>query len=143
MAKNLEIISFIIENKKYAMPINYIERVIRAVAITSVPESPENMLGIFNLHGATVPVYNIRRRLGHPEKAISTSDYFIVLEQHGHLLAIQVDRVDDVQDIPVQEADINETSPNNSLIKQALKIDGDVILLINPESMFEQLAVYI
>jgi purine-binding chemotaxis protein CheW len=142
MGKSSEFILFYIDKKRYAVPIQNIERVIRAVAITPIPESSENVLGVFILHGITVPVYDIRQRLGHPSKELVATDYFMVLKHQGQLLAIPVNQVDGIQNAEVQDEVENSISANTTLVKRVIKIGGNVILIINPVTMFEQIAVH-
>ena len=143
MTKDIEFILFYIDKKRYAVPIQNIERVLRAVAITAVPESPEFLKGVFNLHGTTVPVYDIRKRLGHPQREIVASDFFIVLKHCGQLLAIPVDQIEGIQHTTVPEETNSDISENKSVIDRVIKLGSIVVLLINPVSMFEQLAAHI
>ncbi|MCK5611347.1 chemotaxis protein CheW [Candidatus Pacearchaeota archaeon] len=86
---------FRINDQSYGIPLNDVQRVIRAVDITSLPEGPESILGIINVNGQMLPVLNIRKIFHLKEKDISVHDR-IILFQAKILICFVVDSVDGV-----------------------------------------------
>ena len=57
---------FKVKETNYGIPVSQVREIINLVEkITVVPDVPENMLGILNLRGATISVYDTRGIMGH------------------------------------------------------------------------------
>ena len=61
-----QLVSFVIVEQQYALPLSVVERVLPMVAMSPLPQAPPIALGVINLHGQVIPVLDIRRRLGFP-----------------------------------------------------------------------------
>ena len=68
--------------------------------VTSIPNSPECVLGVLNLRGAIVPIIDLRIRLGLPVRPYDEQTVVIVLrvksEEGIRVMGIAVDSVSDV-----------------------------------------------
>ena len=62
------IVVFALDEQRYALHLLAVERVVRAVEVTALPEAPEIVLGVVNVKGRIVPVINVRRRFRLPER---------------------------------------------------------------------------
>lgn len=93
-APPLRIVSFTLERSRYALPLDAVERVVPVVEFTPLPKAPEIVLGIVNLEGRIIPVVNVRRRFGHPDREVRLSDQLIVARTSRRPVALLVDRVD-------------------------------------------------
>ncbi len=69
-------------------------------AVTSIPNSPDCVLGVLNLRGAIVPIIDLRIRLGLPVRPYDEQTVVIVLrvksEEGIRIMGIAVDSVSDV-----------------------------------------------
>ena len=81
-------------------PATAVRELVRSVAIAPLPGAPSVIEGAINLRGRIVPVVNVRQRLALTELANSPGQFLIILETEGRLIAVRVDDVDDVTDIP-------------------------------------------
>lgn len=57
-------LSFTISGNVYAVPVKHIEESIQLTAITRIPRMPDYVLGVMNLRGKIIPVYDARIRMG-------------------------------------------------------------------------------
>lgn len=80
------------------LPGNCIERVIRAVEITPLPNAPEIVMGMIDVHGRVVPVINLRRRLGLSAREGSVEDHLILGSAGTRTVALLVDSVSSVRE---------------------------------------------
>ena len=62
-----------------ALGLESVEHVTKAVFVTPLPGAPELVLGLINFAGRLVPVVNVRKRLGLPERRTQLSDILIIL----------------------------------------------------------------
>jgi purine-binding chemotaxis protein CheW len=81
---------------RFALSMAVVERVVRAVEISPVPGCPPEMLGVINLHGRLVPVYDIRTRFGLTPQEVRVSDHLVIARTADRLVAVLVDAAVDV-----------------------------------------------
>lgn len=74
------------------------QRVVRAAAITPLPQAPEIVLGILDLQGQVIPVIDLRKRFRLPERELSCEDQFVVARSGALTLALVVDGTESVME---------------------------------------------
>lgn len=57
------------------------------------------VLGVLDFQGQVIPVINLRRRFGLPERALRTSDQFVIARAKLVTLALAVDGVESVLEV--------------------------------------------
>ena len=87
------LISLTLGEQRYALSLAQVERVIRALEITSLPKAPEIIMGVINVRGMVIPVINVRRRFHLPERRISPGDQIIISHTTRRRVALIVDEV--------------------------------------------------
>lgn len=118
-----KILIFNIDNQKYALHFSVVERVIRIVEITPVPKAAEILSGMINMHGAVLPVIDIRRLLGLSEREVSLSDRLIITKTAGVKVALLIDDI-----IGVSEYREQDIIPTGKIIPGLEYIEGVVKL---------------
>lgn len=58
-----EYLAFQLADETYAVPIEQVREIVKVPALTEVPRAPRDLLGVMNLRGEVLPVYDVRRRL--------------------------------------------------------------------------------
>lgn len=97
-----QLVSFVIVEQQYALPLSVVERVLPMVAVSPLPHAPSIALGVINLHGQVIPVLDIRRRLGFPTRDYGLTAHLLVARTHRRTLALPVDEVWGVQEVPAE-----------------------------------------
>ncbi|NLE10505.1 MAG: chemotaxis protein CheW [Actinobacteria bacterium] len=69
---------FVVDEQKYGLLISEVERIVRAVEVKPLPQSPPHVLGIINMQGRILPVIDLRRCLQRPPRDIQPEDHFII-----------------------------------------------------------------
>jgi purine-binding chemotaxis protein CheW len=108
---------FTLDERPYAVHLSAVSRVVRAAEITPLPKAPPIVIGVINLGGRIIPVVNIRRRFRLPERELEPTDQFIVARVSRseadasacRILALAVDAVVGVRDLPARETTTAET----------------------------------
>ncbi|MBF0138161.1 MAG: chemotaxis protein CheW [Magnetococcus sp. DMHC-1] len=70
---------FSLEEQLYGLPLQPVERVLRAVEVTGLPDAPEHILGLINDRGRQLPVLDMRRRLSLPTCPVLPEHRIIVV----------------------------------------------------------------
>jgi purine-binding chemotaxis protein CheW len=125
-----QLVVFLLEGQRYALRLAAVERVVRAVEITPLPQAPEIVLGMINVEGRIVPVVNMRNRFGRPERAIELSDQFIIARTSRRAVALVVDSVNEV--VACTEAQVvaaEKILPGLEHVEGVLKLPDGMILL--------------
>lgn len=89
---------FTLDDQRYALRLDAVERVVRAAAITAIPKAPEIVLGILDLQGRVIPVINLRKRFRLPEREIRCEDQFVIARTRTRSLALVVDSSESVME---------------------------------------------
>jgi len=121
---------FTLEGHRYTLPLPSIDRVVPAVYITPLPKAPEVVLGVINVQGQIIPVVNLRKRFRLPEREIEPSDQFIVAHTSHRVVALSVDAVLGVSDLPEQIViSGKEIVPGMEYIAGVAKQEDGVLLI--------------
>ena len=124
------LISLTLGEQRYALSLAQVERVIRALDITPLPRAPEIVLGVINVRGKVIPVVNVRRRFQLPEREISLSDQIIISHTSRRQVALIVDEVNGVIELP-EHSVINAGSilPHLEYVEGVVKLRDGMILI--------------
>lgn len=91
MTQPIQLVVFGLDAQRYALPLASVERIVRAVEITRLPDAPAIVLGAINVAGRVLPVLNLRRRFGLPEREIEEADQFLIAHTARGTLVLVVD----------------------------------------------------
>jgi purine-binding chemotaxis protein CheW len=95
-----QLVTFDLDEQRFALYLCTVERVVAIAAITPLPEAPEVVLGIVNIRGAIVPVVDIRKRFGLPAREIRLSDRMLIASTSRRVVALVADGVSGVVSQP-------------------------------------------
>ena len=80
------------EARGTAFPTADVRELVRAVAITPLPNAPAVIEGVVNVRGRVLPVLDVRARFRLPAKPLDPSDHFIVASAGPRGVILRVDR---------------------------------------------------
>jgi purine-binding chemotaxis protein CheW len=95
---------FRIDGMRLAVLLTSVERVVRMVEVTPVPQSPDWVAGIVNCRGEPVPVLDLHRWCGLKRPGYRPSDSLILITLDDRRAALPVNEVEDV--VPMREDDL-------------------------------------
>lgn len=129
-----------ISEDTYALKIEYIKEIIPAIEMFSIQDAPDNNItGIINLRGETVPIYDIRNFLGKNNNAFSEQQKFIILTLENKKIGIIIDAVGDI--VQINE---NTISPipivNNLKFLNTTVVSDKTIVVINIAEFAKQIS---
>lgn len=87
---------FWLGEQAFGLPLETVERVLRAAAVTPLPAAPAIVCGALDLGGAVVPVIDPRPRVGQPSRPMAPADQLLLARTQGRRLVLWVDRTGDV-----------------------------------------------
>jgi purine-binding chemotaxis protein CheW len=132
------IVTFRLEGWACALPLDDVECVVHAVAITPLPRAPETVLGIINVHGTILPVYDLRRRLRLPPRGLELSDQFIVARTVQRPVALVVDSVEGVLECTEGRVPAGAVLPGLDGVAGVVKRPDGIILIHDLDRFLSQ-----
>ncbi len=129
-ANQQQILIFALDEPRYALYLSAVERVIRAVETTPLPNAPQFVLGVINMQGQVIPVVDIRPCFGMPKRVVTQNDRFILTHTSRRVVALVADSVSEIHELADQDlADADKVIPGAMYIHGLVKVEGDLILL--------------
>ena len=123
-------VAFTLDEGHYALDLSAVERIIQTVEITLLPEAPDIVLGVINIHGKIIPVVNIRRRFRLSEKDIEPTNRLIIAHTLKRTVALVVDVVLGVIETPEDKVIKADTVlPGMDYVQGVVKMEDGMILI--------------
>ncbi len=136
--EQLQVVVFTIEGKTLGVDIRKVQEILRMVEITPFPRMPDFALGAINLRGRIVPVINLRRKLGQPDRAPGPKTCNLLVRSGEQVIGFLVDEVSEVVDIPVALIESPAHGPawlRSELFSGLGKLPGRLLIIINPDRL--------
>ena len=134
----IQAVVFTIEGKTLGVDILKVQEILRMVEITPFPRMPDFALGAINLRGRIVPVINLRRKLGLPDRPPGPKTCNLLVRSGEQIIGFLVDDVSEVVDIPaavLQSPDQGPAWMRSELFSGFGKLPGRLLVLLNPEKL--------
>ncbi|HPY60603.1 MAG TPA: chemotaxis protein CheW [Methanospirillum sp.] len=94
--ERIEVLSFMLNGEQYAVPMKYVKEVTLLRHLTSLPGTPDFILGIIGIRGRIISVTDLRVFFNLPRKGLSDYNKIIVLSGEGMEFAVLADQVNGV-----------------------------------------------
>lgn len=106
MNDDSRVVVFTLDQRRFGIPLNSVERIVRVVEVTPVPQAPAVIRGIINFQGLIVPVFDLRALLGLPAREIQLTDQMIIAQTPAQTVALLTDEVTGVEDAETAAASV-------------------------------------
>lgn len=93
MEQKTHLLIFSLDENRYALPLESVERVIRLVKVTPITDAPAIFLGLLNMGGKYIAVIDMRKRFHLPPKEPDLDDQIIIVQTLKRKVAFLVDKV--------------------------------------------------
>jgi purine-binding chemotaxis protein CheW len=136
-------LTFDLSAQAFGLDVRFVREIIDPKRITPLPDAPREVLGVVDVRGESVPIVDLRGRLGVLRDEFEENARMIILEVSKggdqRLVGIQADRVRNVENIPRESI---EPVPNSGfthwdagILLGLFRKDGDFIVLIDLQSI--------
>lgn len=137
----LQLVSFVVGDEEFAVPILSVQEINRMMQITRVPQSPPFVEGVINLRGKIIPVIDLRKRFGMGGLENTADARIIVVEVQNRVIGFTVDRVNEVLRL---SSDIVDPPPSmvcgidSDYVQGVGKLDDRLLILLSLERLFSE-----
>jgi len=121
---------FSLDKRRYGLALSTVERVVRMVDVTPLPQAPALVFGVVNVQGRVIPVVNPRRRFRLPERDFELSDQLVIARTARRTVAFVVDGVSDVLEYSLEQAvGVHEIVPGIECVEGVVKLSDGLVLI--------------
>jgi purine-binding chemotaxis protein CheW len=137
-----EFLAFTLEGETYAVPIGAVREILKITDVTEVPRGGKNLIGLINVRGEMLPLYDVKVRLRLAEGApvvrtardVSRSARVVLLKDLEGDAGVLVDRVEGVVKLQLSRL---EEAPDLGIERNAIaglgRRDGQMFILLDVE----------
>jgi len=95
-----------LNGRQYGLPIERVVEMLRMVAITPLPHSPEWVAGVINMRGQIVTVIDLRSRFGIEQQPYGLDTPLCVVEVFDRFVALVADAAVDVVEVSADALEV-------------------------------------
>lgn len=133
------IVLFNLDEQHYALNLSTVERVIPIVEITSLPKTPEIVMGVINFHGEVIQVVNIRALFNLPVHEIELDEQLIIARVSKQLIALVVDSVLGIHKLEYCQIATNENTLSRAdYLSGIAKVGNDIVMVLDEQKILEE-----
>jgi purine-binding chemotaxis protein CheW len=99
-----QIVTFSLGNERFAVPMESVQEIVRVPQTVRVPLASNHLMGLANLRGRVLPIFQCRTMMGMPSAEASEASRVLVL-RIGSSVGLMVDRVHAVMTISPEQID--------------------------------------
>jgi purine-binding chemotaxis protein CheW len=142
LSELLQLVSFKIGEEEFGIEILKVQEIIKMMAITKIPNTPEFIEGIINLRGRIIPVVDLRIKLGLAKQSHTKSTRIVVVELNNQVVGFIVDEVNEVIRITkntIEEPPEMISGVNREFVTGIGKLEDRLLILLNLEKVFSSI----
>lgn len=121
---------FGLDGSRYALPLAVVERIVRAAHVTPLPLAPPVVLGIIDVAGQVLPVFNLRHKFRLPERSIDPADQFLIARTTQRTAVLVIDAAHGVRDaLAAPMIDAMHIAPPCAQIRGVIPLEDGLVLI--------------
>ena len=129
-----EFVSFTVAGQAFCLQITQLREIRRWQPVTVLPHAPADVLGVMNLRGAVIPIYDLSARFGLEQTAASERNVVIVVSVNDKPVGLLAEAVSEI--ISIDPDDIQETPQVDSrntmdFIQGIISQNDEMVRIIN------------
>jgi len=140
--------SFIINNEYFIVDVDVVHKTTQKLMVTPVPSAPEEIIGISNIKGKVITIFNLYRLLGHNERRKKDYNYravkaviFKTLSNSAEQLGLLIDKpgnLVEIDDNAVKPPVMPAGSEESSCICGIAEINNMLFRIISIDSIIKK-----
>jgi len=136
----IQLVGFVVGEEEFSVPILSIQEIIKPIEWTRVPQTPNYILGVFNLRGSVIPLIDLRMKFSLPAQKHTEFTRFIVIRHEDEVAGFVIDRLTEA--IRLKERDIGPAPETileeKSLIEGVGKQNDRIITILKVDKLLER-----
>ncbi len=104
---NMEFVTFQAGGQSFSLNIVHVREIRRWSAVTPLPHAPDGVLGVMNLRGSVIPIYDLAARFGLGTTPDHPRNVVVVAQAGNQTIGVLVEMVSEILSVP--QGDIQDT----------------------------------
>ncbi len=133
-----QLVVFKLAEEEYAVSILQVQEIKRMTEITRVPHTPEYLKGVLNLRGSVLPVIDLKKRLGLPQKEYTEDTRIIIVKTNDIAVGLIVDAVSEVTAVRSDQIEPPQAVSGNigeNYISGVGKLENRLLILLKLDEL--------
>jgi purine-binding chemotaxis protein CheW len=127
-----QLVVFEVSGHDYALPLEFVDEVVRMVAVIPVPAGPDWLAGVVDLRGRLIPMIDLRPRLGLAPADPDPGAFFVVASKGDRAVGVLADAVRQVLTVPAAEIERpDEMTEGEGIVTAVARSAGGVVLVLD------------
>jgi purine-binding chemotaxis protein CheW len=138
-----KVLTFYLCGSLYGLDIKLVKEIVRHAEYTPIPDAPEYIVGLMNMRGQIVTLFNLAKLMNHPQLNDSGSPTCIILKNtpdEPDYVGLLIDRAGSVLDIEEDNCEPSPANMNHSLheyVSEVVKLKNQLLMVINPQFIYQ------
>jgi purine-binding chemotaxis protein CheW len=133
-------LTFTVGDEEYGVEIMTVREIRQWAQSTRLPNTPRFMLGVMNLRGAIIPIFDLRARFSGEMTQADSKNVIIIVALSSRLIGILVDTVSDI--VHASVADIKpppsmDLNIDERYVNGLISLEDRMIVLLDVEHLFD------
>lgn len=96
----VEFVTFFAGGQSFSIDITDVREIRRWSPVTPLPHAPTEVLGVMNLRGSVIPIYDLAASFGLPATPENARNVIVVAMHDGQVLGLLVEAVSEILSVP-------------------------------------------
>ncbi|OOZ37244.1 chemotaxis protein CheW [Solemya velesiana gill symbiont] len=130
----VQLVTFKLAEERYGINVMQVQEVLPVGEITPVPGSPAYVLGIINLRGNVVTIFDARNHFGLPGVEVSPASRILIIESDRQIVGMLVDSVAEVVELGEDEitpAPNLGNAESSRYIRGVATLEGELLVVVD------------
>lgn len=136
-----EFITFSTGGQNFCLEITQIREIRRWTPVTALPHTPGDVLGVMNLRGAVIPIFDLAARFGLGHTKANERNVVIVAAVEGTIFGLLVESVSEILSVDkgqIQETpDIKSDATRNAILG-VISVEETMVRVVNLDAVVEK-----
>ena len=136
----LEFVTFTAGGQNYCIEIMQIREIRRWTPVTALPHAPHDVLGVMNLRGTVIPIYDLAARFGFGATEAHERNVIIVAAIEGQTFGLLVQSVSEILSVrtdTVQATPDVKSEATRQSILGVISVDGAMTRVVDLRSVVQ------
>ncbi len=137
----MQFVVFRLNNEEYGIEITSVEEILKYQDITNIPQADEYILGVINLRGKVIPIYNLKKKFYGENSDITDDTRIVVISYQDMSVGMIVDSVSEVLRISEENIDLTSnffSDKKNSSIVGIGKLEKRLLMIVDIKELFTE-----
>lgn len=138
--REIELVAFSVAGLKHCLEIKKILEIRRWSSVTALPHAPSEVLGVMNLRGAVIPIYDLAARFALGTTEPSERNVVIVCAVQGKSVGLLVESVSEIISIDpdsIQPTPDVQSTATRDCILGVISVKDEMARVINLDFVVE------